>query len=156
MLSPFLDYTPSCIFVCTRSLDCVFNLHPRVDNCYSSCADNVSAVLLSVVPNLITVQPSGPLWPQQGAVWHHSHHGYSISPPTQIISVHTAPALPIIPDQKWQIRQLFVTQAANVRTPLFINTSLAIWPIILRYAADTCVEDQHDYTIAKSHAAGFI
>lgn len=68
MLSPFLDYTP-CICVCTRSLDCVFNLHLRVDSCYSSPADNVSAVLLSVVLHLITVQPSGPLLPQQGAVW---------------------------------------------------------------------------------------
>ncbi len=69
----------------------------------------------------------------------HSHLAYSNSPPTQFISVYTDPALPIIPDQKWQIRQLFVTQAANVRTSLFINASLAIWPVILQYAADTCV-----------------
>lgn len=70
--SLFLDYTLSCIFVCTCSLDYVFNLHPRVDNCYSICADNVSAVFLRVGPHLITVQahPSGPtgLCPQQGAV----------------------------------------------------------------------------------------
>lgn len=32
------------------------------------------------------------------------------------------------------------------------NTSTTIWSVILQYAADTCAEDQQDYTIAMSHA----